>query len=82
MNYQKILRDNQITDADMTRLLELFRARASAADHANMLPDSIYESAAVDIAMGAIDLCKDTHESMQEGHDARHWLHILTGLSA
>lgn len=81
MNYQKILSAHHITDDDIQQLVTLFKSRATASDKSNCLPDAIYESAAIDIAMGAIDLSQETQEAMKEGHQARQWLHVLTGLA-
>lgn len=80
MNYQKILRSHQISDADITKLVEQFSARAASEDPQNRLPDAVYHSAAVDIAMGAIDLSEDTQNTMKVGHDARTWMQVLTGV--
>jgi len=41
--------------------------------------DAIYQAAAADLAMGAIELHLDTQEGMKESISPAHWLEIITG---
>lgn len=80
MNYQKVFEKHNISDADINKLVDAFASRASK-DSANKQPDGIYHSAAIDIAMGAIDMSEETIDAMSNGHTAKGWIEILTGVT-
>lgn len=79
MNYEKVLKDHNITNADIDRIVTAFQARAQA-DSQSAHPEAIYHTAAVDIAMGAVDLQQEVKAGMNESHSAKGWLSILTGV--
>ncbi len=80
MSYDKELEKNGITAADIDKLVAAFRQRA-AGDKTVSHPDAIYHTAAVDLAMGAVDLHKEVLAGMKDGHSAKAWLAILTGVA-
>ena len=79
MNYQKVLQKHNISDDDINTLVKHFAERASL-DGNNKQPDAVYHTAAIDIAIGAIDLSEETLGAMKSGHDAKGWIGVLTGI--
>lgn len=84
MSYDKVLKEHDIGDADIDRVVEAFLSRAQTAhdqgDVQSAHPRAVYHTAAVDMAMGAVDLHKEVKAGMNSSHSARGWLSILTGV--
>lgn len=80
MSYNKVLKDHQINPSDIDRIVAAFQARAEA-DSQAAHPQAVYHTAAIDMAMGAVDLQKEVAAGMHESHSARAWLSILTGVA-
>ena len=85
MNYDKLLQEHGISDGDIDRIVQAFAARAAEAnaggDAQAPHPQAVYHTAAVDMAMGAVDLHKEVKAGMNSSHSARSWLSILTGVA-
>ncbi len=79
MSQHKLLAKHAIGDEELDKLVALMRQRAQA-DESVSHPDAIYHSAAVDMAMGAVDLHEDIVQGMRSSHSAKQWLQILTGV--
>lgn len=80
VNYQDILLKHGISDQTIDALANTFRQRAT--DQTPLChPDAVYHTAAIDIAMGVIDLHQETKAGLNEDHSAKEWLSILTGIS-
>lgn len=79
MKYHKILEKHDISEADINTLVKHFAERA-AKDSSNLQPDAVYHSAAIDIALGAVDMSEETLGAMKTGHSAKGWIEVLTGI--
>ena len=79
MSYLTDLEDSNINQADIDRIAEAWRERArTLGEHPH--PAAIYQTAAADIAMGLLELHRETETAMQGDHSARNWLEIVTGV--
>jgi|GEM_PF-3069113 len=78
MDYQKLFNQHHINASHLDDISQQFALRAKEL----RLPrqaDAIYQAAAADLAMGAIELHLDTQEGMKESISPAHWLEIITG---
>ena len=79
MSYLTDLEDSNINQADIDRIAAVWRERARTLGE-QPHPAAIYQTAATDIAMGLLELHRETETAMQEDHSARNWLEIVTGV--
>lgn len=79
MDYQKQLQQYRINPATLDLISSQFAERAKAMGLARQA-DAIYQAAAMDLALGAIELHKDTQEGMKESISPEQWINIITGL--
>ena len=80
MNYQKQLNKYGINDADLETLVAAFEANIKSND-LNTQAKVILESAAIDMALGAVEMHTDATVAENEGLSARQWLSVLTGVA-
>lgn len=78
MNYQKQLDGHGIDGADLEKLIATFESRINSGDLSPQ-PRVILESAAIDMALGAVEMHTDATVAEKEGLSARQWLNLLTG---
>ena len=81
MNYEKVLQAHGITRAHLDKVADTFRARAQDADAALAHPLAVYHTAAVDLALGAVDMHQEVQAGMERSHSARDWFSIFTAVS-
>jgi len=79
MNYQKQLNKYGIDVADLETLVAAFESKIKSGD-LNAQPKVILESAAIDMALGAVEMHTDATVAEKEGLSARQWLSVLTGV--
>lgn len=79
MTYLTELNAAGIYQADIDLVAETWRRRAAERGE-QAHPNAIYQTAAVDIAMGLIELHRETESAMQADHPVRSWLGIVTGV--
>ncbi|MCV6626630.1 MAG: hypothetical protein OIF38_11070 [Cellvibrionaceae bacterium] len=79
MDYHKQLQKFNISQADIERLCKTFNERAASLGESRQA-EVLYESAAIDLALGAIELEQETQQAMKEGLSAKQWLTLLTGV--
>ncbi len=84
MSYNKLLKEHNISDADIARIVAAFESRAVDAhnngESQSAHPQAVYHTAAIDMAVGAVELHKEVKAGMNSSHSARTWLSILTGV--
>ena len=79
MSYLTDLKEFNIDQADIDRIAAAWRQRAANLGEAPH-PAAIYQTAAVDIAMGLIELHRETAAAMHSDHPPRTWLAIVSGV--
>jgi len=80
MNYEKALAKHGLGNDEIEQLVEVLARRAEAAD-GKAQPKAIYHSAAIDLMLGACEMCEEVQAGMKDSTSAKTWLSILTGVS-
>lgn len=78
MDYQKLFNKHHINTSYLDNVSQQFAQRAKDLGLPRQA-DAIYQAAAADLAMGAIELHQDTQEGMKESISPAQWLEIITG---
>lgn len=80
MDYLKQLEKFDLGQADIDHLADTFEQRAKQAEQSKQAR-ILYESAAMDLALGAIEMYQDTEKAIQEKLSPKQWLSLLSGVN-
>ncbi|GAA6169512.1 hypothetical protein [Sessilibacter corallicola] len=77
MNYLKPLQKQGVFPEDLQALADLLEARAKEKGFSH--PNSVYHSTIVDLALGTLEIQKETQSELGKTHNLKEWLDIIVG---
>jgi hypothetical protein len=77
MNYLKPLQKQDVYPEDLQALADLLEDRAKQQGFSH--PNSVYHSMIVDLALGTLEIQKETQTELGKTHNLKEWLHIIVG---
>ncbi|TQV78091.1 hypothetical protein FKG94_13500 [Exilibacterium tricleocarpae] len=79
MSYLDDLKEFRIDQTDIDRVADTWRERARTMGETPH-PAAVYQTAAADLALGLIDLHRETTAQMPTDHSVKNWLGIVSGV--